>query len=409
MPSSKHWQVCSFALLLALGLICTSAQPALATRYARPDLQAVPIAQLIENLTKLVKDKPDDLALQNNLARAHAMAYASDAEQVEFLRQEPERGIWFGFEPKNLPFAAGKGRADAEQREDAQQHLQQAIKIYEAILKADKEQLVARLGYAWCLEQDGKTDKTIEQYRQVIAEAWEKEKDLQRGGLGFHSIVAEAADYLVPLLDTEKNADEIAELKTRSEKLNALPRPITPIAIPLRAGMSAEQMLNASAAVNFDADGSGRTNTRWSWITADAAWLVHDPHHTGEITSALQLFGNVTFWMFWEQGYQPLAALDDDGDGELRGPELQDLALWHDVNGNGVSEPGEVQPLSAHDIVALNCGAQLAAPAQQGSYAAWSATGVTYADGETRPTYDLVLDQAMMSMTFSKTLHAAAQ
>jgi hypothetical protein len=38
-----------------------------------------------------------------------------------------------------------------------------------------------------------------------------------------------------------------------------------------------------------------------------------------EITSALQLFGNVTFWMFWRDGYAAMSALDDNGDGVLSG------------------------------------------------------------------------------------------
>ena len=43
-----------------------------------------------------------------------------------------------------------------------------------------------------------------------------------------------------------------------------------------------------------------------------------------------------------------LAALDDNGDGVLSGKELDGLALWHDANGNGVCDPGEVKPLSEY-------------------------------------------------------------
>ena len=50
----------------------------------------------------------------------------------------------------------------------------------------------------------------------------------------------------------------------------------------------------------------------------------------------LQLFGSVTWWLFWEDGYAPLAALDDNHDGRLEGAELKGIAIWFDRNGNGV-------------------------------------------------------------------------
>ena len=123
--------------------------------------------------------------------------------------------------------------------------------------------------------------------------------------------------------------------------MEALPRPITPIVVSLRNGAAARDLENHSARVAFDADGTG-LQKHWTWITRDAGWLVYDPHNTGKITSGLQLFGGVTFWMFWENGYQALAALDDDGDGMLTGRELKGLAIWQDLNGNGVCERGDV-------------------------------------------------------------------
>ena len=81
---------------------------------------------------------------------------------------------------------------------------------------------------------------------------------------------------------------------------------------------------------------------------ARAGWLVYDADGGSCITSALQWFGNVTFWLFWPNRYAALAALDDNHDGELAGGEIAHLAIWRDANMNGVSEPGEVLPLSAH-------------------------------------------------------------
>jgi hypothetical protein len=99
----------------------------------------------------------------------------------------------------------------------------------------------------------------------------------------------------------------------------------------------------------------------------------------------------VTFWAFWRNGYEAMAALDDNGDGRLLGHELRQLAIWKDANQNGLSEHGEVRPLSAYGVVALSCdygaGDGLLTVAQ-------SPAGVTFADGTTRPTYDVILRAA---------------
>jgi hypothetical protein len=135
-------------------------------------------------------------------------------------------------------------------------------------------------------------------------------------------------------------------------------------------------------------DGSG-ISKRWTWITKDAGWLVYDPKQTGQITSGLQLFGNVTFWMFWDDGYQVLSALDNNRDGQLTGDELNGLAIWHDANSNGISESGEVQPLAEWNIVALSCHSRTdETPCDS---IAFSPRGVHFRDGTTRPTFDLLL------------------
>lgn len=74
------------------------------------------------------------------------------------------------------------------------------------------------------------------------------------------------------------------------------------------------------------------------------------------------MFGNST--PFWDgtpaqNGFQVLFELDllhGDGDGYIE-PEDEiyaDLRLWHDRNGNGRSEWGELSPLSSHGITAID-------------------------------------------------------
>jgi hypothetical protein len=97
------------------------------------------------------------------------------------------------------------------------------------------------------------------------------------------------------------------------------------------------------------------------------------------------MFGNVTFWIFWRDGYEALRSLDDDGDGVLRGAELRGVALWQDRNGNGICDSGEVRPVSEWGITEISCAGEM-----HSTGIAWSPKGVTFTDGESRPTYDWI-------------------
>jgi len=146
-------------------------------------------------------------------------------------------------------------------------------------------------------------------------------------------------------------------------------------------------LLDRSARVAFDLDGFGAR--RWTWVTTDAGWLVYDPRGTRQITSGLQLFGNVTFWLFWDTGYAALRALDDDGDGWLRDDELAGLAIWRDVNRDAVSQPDEVAALSVWGISELSVSYR--SDDEDPDVLASSVAGVRFTDGSVRPTFDLIL------------------
>jgi hypothetical protein len=156
----------------------------------------------------------------------------------------------------------------------------------------------------------------------------------------------------------------------------------------LREGLTALDITDPGARVLFDADGSG-VPKRWTWITPDAGWLVYDQRGTRDVGSALQMFGSVTFWLFWENGYRALRALDDNGDRRLTGTELTSLAIWRDRNRNGLSEPGEVQPVAAWGIVSLSCEYEI--DATHPDEIPFSPSGVIFRDGSSRPTFDVSL------------------
>ena len=135
-----------------------------------------------------------------------------------------------------------------------------------------------------------------------------------------------------PLLDPERDAAEIAEL-CGTAAARRVPRAITPIAIPLATTCPIETIVDLDAAYRSMPMAPAAQRVDVDLAGGRVARLRR--RRRGQITSALQLFGNVTFWTFWKNGYEALAALDDNGDGELGGPELRHLALWHDANRNG--------------------------------------------------------------------------
>jgi hypothetical protein len=311
------------------------------------------------------------------------MAYASKTEKVVVRVGKKSQGPWFGFNARHVPFHLVK-IDDVSKREVAKAHLKLALRRYEEALKLAPDHFSANLGYGWCLQQAGKKDEAVAQYRKTIAIGWAVESK----GLGFrHSVVDEASSYLIPLLDPEKDRAELDTLKRKVKKLRAFGRRVTPLAVPLSDGLEVEDLIDLDARVQFDADGSGK-RSHWSWITGNAAWLVYIQKDGDQVTSALQMFGNVTFWLFWSNGYEALATLDDNADGRLDGAELRHLALWRDVNGNGISEPGELTSLTDAGIISLSCQNQShPSPGCQ----AYSQDGITFRNGTTRHSYDLLL------------------
>jgi tetratricopeptide (TPR) repeat protein len=373
-----------------VALIALSALAPFSTaKFRGGDLESVPIERLIHNLQKLVEKEPKNVQVRYNLARVHAMAYALKSDTCQIDKWHAEWGPWFGNTPPAVPFKSVETK-DTKKNEDAKQNLMKAISVYRDVLRIQSDRLDARLGLAWCIEQSGNKAEAIKAYRKVIEAGWEEERKLERGRLGGNYITTEAAGYLIPLLDREKDAQEIDTLQARATKLNRLRRPVTPIVVPLKDGLSWRDLEDRHASVAFDLDGTG-LGKRWSWISKDAGWLVYDPHKAGKITSGLQLFGNVTFWCFFSNGYEALRCLDDNSDGVLTGRELDGLAIWHDAEGQGICRPENVHSLAYYGIVSISCDGQ--SDSTNRDRGVFSPRGVVFRNGTTRPTFDLILKQ----------------
>jgi hypothetical protein len=290
--SVKH--LASFGLGLAVLVMLVPAAPAM---FIFVEVQKVPVERLIANLEATLEKKPGDVQALVNLARVHAMAYALKTDTAPMAKGHEEWGPWFGHLAKIVPYSAVVKTDDPAKQKAAKVHLIKAINRFREAAARAPDNMAARLGYAWTLDQAGRKDEAIKQYRSLIEDAWKKEEREDSFPMNGETVVTEAAGYLIPLLDKEKDKQEIATLTSRVARLREKPRWITPIAVALRDGLEARDLEDRNADVAFDADGSGLKRW-WTWVTKDAGWLVYDPKGRGDITSGLQLFGNVTFWLF---------------------------------------------------------------------------------------------------------------
>ncbi len=360
-------------------------------KFARVEVQSVPIERLITNLEEALKKDPKNVQTLVNLVRVHGMAYAFKTDTAQVATGHEDRGPWFGYMPKLVPFSKVAKTDDTAKEKAAKVHLTKAINRFREAVRLAPDNMAARLGYAWTLDQIGQKKEAITQYRSLIEDAWKHEEREDSSPLNGETVVTEAAGYLIPLLDKEKDKQEIATLTKRVARLRQAPGALLRSRCRCVTAWWRRDLEDKNATVTFDLDGSG-LKRKWTWVTKDAGWLVYDPKGRGDITSSLQLFGNVTFWLFWENGYHALASLDDDGDGVLTGDELKGLAIWHDASRPGVCDPGEVKSLSEYGIVTVSC--RFECDWSHPNRIAFSPKGVTFRDGKTRPTFDLILDPA---------------
>ncbi len=264
--------------------------------------------------------------------------------------------------------------------------LREAIDWYGRALEKDAGHHLSRLGLGWALEEAGRTEEAIDAYRKAHLGAAEAElgrEEFSHMAGGWHeSIAYEAGRSLLELLpeDAEDRARIEENVEKLEKKIEQAGQWITPLVVPLREARTLEDLVDDTRSVRFDLAGN-QAPRAIEWLRPPAGLLVWDPTGAGKIESGRQLFGSVTWAVFWRHGYEPLALLDDDADGWIAGPERLGLAIWQDADADAVSDPGEVRPLEDWGIEALACRSEDGACALE---------GVRFADGTLRPTWDWI-------------------
>lgn len=362
--------VCVFALALL-------ARVSMLADFNDPNIEKVPLYRLIQNLEKQKDEDPTDPHAFYAIGRLYAMAFVKRTDSVDAIHRVGEEFYlpFYGYE-KNLPhFFQIRTKADTSRKNFAKECLDRAIENFKTAVKLDSTYIPSLLGLGWSYQHAGDSLQAERLYRTIIRRAAKTEKD------DYISIeTAETANYLLQLLDPRKDSLEIVSLsrKVKDFKPNYL---ISPLLIPLEENLSLEQLVDTTASVAFDLDGSGGIGN-WEWTSKKAGWLVYTPKGK-EISDGMQLFGNRTFNVFWKNGFDALAVLDDNGDGKINGEELLNLSVWTDQNKDGKSEPSELRSLGSLSIESFTY-----------KYTTLStrvlkaATGIQYKDGHTSALYD---------------------
>jgi hypothetical protein len=268
-------------------------------------------------------------------------------------------------------------------------HLSASLRAYGHAKHLAPRDLRTRLAVAFVLDRLVRLNEARAELHFILLEGARRTArmpgyQLESMTRDLHDTLSEAVEHLTRIADAKTDRQLLALIKRRLVE-GQPPRMVTPVLVPMTSNVAFEDLIDRESNIAFDFAGQGRAE-RMGWLSKNAAWLVWDPKRKGKIESGFQLFGSATWIMFWENGYRALGTLDDNADGRIAGVELEGLALWHDENANGISDAGEVQPVTDQGIVALSYAHHRA------STTLWiSRAGVTFRDGRSRPTYDWLM------------------
>ncbi|MDD4855045.1 MAG: Calx-beta domain-containing protein, partial [Sulfuricurvum sp.] len=129
-----------------------------------------------------------------------------------------------------------------------------------------------------------------------------------------------------------------------------------PVVLDLnRNGITSISMATSTALFDYDGD-NVLENT--AWIEGGDALLVNDINNDGIINNASELFGNYTKnsdGSIAKSGYQALSYYDTNSNNviDVSDTRFEELKLWIDANGDGVTDTGELKTLSEMGVTSL--------------------------------------------------------
>ena len=124
--------------------------------------------------------------------------------------------------------------------------------------------------------------------------------------------------------------------------------PRDPLVLDLNGnGLDLVSAAASSASFDFDNDGF---RERTGWVAPSDGFLVRDSNSNGVVDGVGELFGDTL-----TDGYTALRAFDSNGDNRIDANDVNfsQLRVWRDLNGDGVSQAGELATLSSLGIASL--------------------------------------------------------
>ncbi|TRO35078.1 HlyJ hemolysin-like protein [Pseudomonas sp. ALS1131] len=171
------------------------------------------------------------------------------------------------------------------------------------------------------------------------------------GGLTINDYSKDNNDLQIVLKDEEEDEEE------KTPDTGPAENRTSPIVIDLDGDGIETLEVGASY---FDLDGDGLSEMT-GWVSPDDGLLVHDRNGDGRISNGTELFGNhstLSNGQTAENGFQALAEYDDNGDGiiDAQDASYSVLQVWRDLNGNGISDVGELQSLADAGVLSISTG-----------------------------------------------------
>lgn len=372
-----------------------------------------PVDRLVATAEKVAKEHPETGASFYTLARVHYLAFSSKRDQVAVQYFKDGEAVNVGSNTSirmlrnyNPPYATKAGAFDTAALFS---HASAARENFAIALKMEPKNALYQLGLASLLDEVRtfiasikpgevapawaglKPDEIRKAYEAAFDLALTKDLTVSnRPLMGLEELISyEAGQALIRLAEADPAALTAGERAKVEEARAALakfaklpPGPVTPIVLSLKPTRHLEEMLAPEVTVDFDLRGYG-FREHWPWVKPELGILVWDPLCLGQVQSARDLFGSYSFQIFRKTGYEALAALDDNGDGQLAGEELNGIRVWFDVNSDGVSTASEVKSLDALGITAI----AVRQTTQDGIHPT-NPAGLRLRDGHTLPTWD---------------------
>ncbi|MCA1494980.1 hypothetical protein I6F11_29640, partial [Ensifer sp. NBAIM29] len=171
--------------------------------------------------------------------------------------------------------------------------------------------------------------------------------------------------------------------------------PASPLVLDLDGnGIEITELSSSTAFFDFDMDGFAQ----WTaWIGTSDGFLALDLNGNNGIDDLSELFGFESYNSPTDHGFTKLSAYDENGDQVIDAADsvFPNLRVWRDLDGDGVSDNGELFGMEELGITAINLQATFINTWQGENWLSHVST-FTSADGSTKNIYDVWFEHSDM-------------